>query len=242
MIEKMLSELPNKDIFSLLQSLGKWIGEGAEWLKIAPAILYWVGFAVAIAVGLSCYKLMRLWLGLLGAVAGYYITGNGLMLFNAQSEKDVPLLWVYVIAIAVALGLFVLAFKSPTYVFYTVMAVAGFSVTYFYTQNVLLALLGALVLALICAFLMRVAFIVVSSLVGGTIAVSLLGLLFPRVDALQLEAGNWTAIGVVVGVSLVFAVFQFAVSMKKSPKKEQEEKPARAEREKPVEASLFSFN
>ncbi len=242
MIEKLLSELPSKDLFSLLQAFEKWLVNGAESLHISPVILYWIGVAVAVCVGLTCYKLMKLWLGALAAVAGYYLTGNGLvMLFKVGVGKDVPI-WVYVVAVAVALVLFLLAFKSPTYVFYTFMAIVGFSMAYFYTQNAWVALLGALLLALVCVFLMRVAFILASSLVGGTLTVYLLGAIFPRVEALQLKAGNWTAMGVVVGISLAFAVFQLALSLRKGKAEGHEDKTPKAPHEKAVQASLFSFN
>ncbi len=238
MIEKLFSELPSRDIFSLLNSLGAWIERGAESIRIPPAILYAVGIVLAIGIGLSCYKLMKIWLGLLGAVAGYYLTGNGLMLFNAGSARDVPMLLVYVLAIVMAVGLFFLAFKNPTYVFFAVMAVAGFGMTYFYTQNELFSLIGALLLALICVFLVRVAFVIVSSLVGGTVAVSLLGALLPSMEILQLKAGNWVAMGIVVGLSAVFAAFQLLTVGLGKPREGKKPKPAK---EKTAEASLFPF-
>ena len=242
MIEKLLSDLTSKDIFSLFRALEKWLTTGAESLRVSPVILYWIGVVVAVGVGLTCYKLMKLWLGALAAVAGYYLTGNGIVtFFKVGSGEDVPV-WVYALAVAVAVVLFLLAFRSPTYVFYTFMAIVGFSVVYFYTQNALFAGLGALLLALICVFLMRVAFILASSLVGGTLAVCLLGAIFPQIDALRLKAGNWTAMGASVGISLVFAVFQLAISLRKTAKKECEGSLIRTSHEKAVEASFFSFH
>lgn len=237
--ERLFSELPNRDIFALLEMLGAWIRRGAESFHVSAAVLYATGALIAVGVGLSCYRLMRVWLGLLGAVAGYYLTGNGLMLFNASSANDVPNVLVYVCAIVMAAGLFLLSFKNPTYVFFGVMAVVGFGTTYFYTQNELFSLVGALLLALACIFLVRVAFILVSSFVGAVLTVSFLGEILPTLDFLQLQMGNWLAMGVVAGLSAVFAVFQFLVSMKKH--ESGAEKKPKPMREKRVGASPFPF-
>ena len=237
--DRLISELPNRDIFALLELLGAWIERGAESFHVPASVLYGVGILLAVGVGLSCYRLMRVWLGLLGAVAGYYLTGNGLMLFNASSAHDVPKVLVYVCAIVMAAGLFWLSFKNPTYVFFSVMAVLGFGMTYFYTQNELFSLVGALLLALVCIFLVRVAFILVSSFVGAVLAVSFLGAILPKVALLQLQMGNWLAMGVVVALSAVFAVFQFLFGMKK--REGNTEKKVKPVREKRVGASPFPF-
>lgn len=231
MLEKLFSELPDKDVFSLLDDLCTWIEKGANAIGLSPKLLYVVGIVIALGVALSGCKLSRLWVSVLAATAGYYLTGNGLMLLNATLDKGVHIVLVYVLAIVFAVILFLLAFKRPTYVFYTVMAIAGFVLTYFYTQNELFSLVGALVLALICVCFARVAFIVVTALLGSAVAVRLLSACLPNVKWLRLYARGWTALGIALGLSVLFIVFQLAINMRGRSKREGEQ----------AEESFFSF-
>ncbi|MBQ9773952.1 MAG: hypothetical protein IJW30_04745 [Clostridia bacterium] len=209
MFEKLLTDLPNRDVFELLSKLTEWIDRGAQGVSARAYLFYAIGILVALGVGLFGYRLIKPWTAVFAAVAGYFLTGNGMMILKEKVATEIPMVLVYVLAIAVGAVLGALAFVKFAYVFYSVMALIGFGVVYFYTQNLLFAIVGALLFGLACMFIMRISFILLTSLIGGAVTVSLLSAMLPDVTVLRLALDNPTALLLALGLSVLMALIQF---------------------------------
>ena len=206
------------DLKSLLNSdpidlLGKWndqLADLAERMNVDSLVLYIAAGVLAVLVGLAGMHLAKLFCMVgLGGV-GYLI---GVELFGyLQSNVDVLTKWPdflsYIFGIVIALVFCVFGWKKCLYVMYATFALLGYSLVIQYaTKNVLLAVGGAVLLAMIASFIMKVAFIALTSAVGGFAMVSILGAIWSDVSILQLGFDN-NAIWVAVGAAVVMMIVQ----------------------------------
>lgn len=218
MFEKFFSDLTQTDVFDLLTKLTDALKGGAEGFGIPPLVFYIAGLVVALGVGLFGYKLIKLLTACIAATVGYYFVGAELYFLVVDWFKlELPTWAPYIPAVLFGALFFLMAFKKFSYAFYTVMALLGFVITYFYTQNVLLSIGGALLLALLCMFILRVSFVLLSSFAAAFVGISMVSAMVPDLTLLQLSYTNWIGLGITAGVALVFIAVQLIVTRKDSP-------------------------
>ena len=218
MFENFFNDLTNTDLFALLAKLTDGLTTGAEGMGIPPMVFYIVGLVAALAVGVLGYKIIKLLTAAAAAFVGYYFVGAELYFQIAEwLELDLPLWVPYIPAAIFGVLFFFLAFKKFSYAFYTVMALVGFILTYFYFKNVVLAIGGAILLALLCVCVLRIAFILLTSVVAAFVAVEMVAALVPTVELLQLSYTNLLGFAVVGVAALVFVVLQLIITRKDAP-------------------------
>ena len=99
------------------------------------------------------------------------------------------------------------------------MGTVGFSVTLFYTDNILFALVAAFFLSLVCVLALRVAVICATSAVSAIVVADMLSALLPSVAFLAPSVGNWSVLAVIGVLAVVFAVIQFIITRKRPDRK-----------------------
>ena len=214
MTESLLHALPHEDLFAIVARFILLLEATAHAAHLPPVAVYILAVGLSLLVGLLGYRLVRVWTAILGAYVSYYLMGSGIVLLDGSMDWHIPTAIVYAVAILTGVLAFLLALKQFTFVFYTVMGIVGFSVVLFYTDNLLLALVGAFLLALICVLLLRISVIGATSLAAATLLVGILSALFPRLALLAPCAGNWWALAIIAAVAVVFAVFQLLTTRK----------------------------
>ncbi len=214
MFEKFFSGMANKDLFQLLSDMTGALEDLAEAFKLAPMIFYIAGLVLAAVIGVFGYKLIKLITAVVAGVIGYYFVGAELyfLLTDLFKLKDLPEWAVYIPAAVFGLLFFALAFKKFSYTFYTAMGLIGFAVTYFYTANALLSIGGAFLLALICMYVVRFSFVILTSVFAGFAGVALLSAVLPDLNILRLSYDNLAAVGIAAGISLLFVIIQLIIT------------------------------
>jgi hypothetical protein len=205
---EMLNLTAMPDGFAILDKMTGAIDATAAKLHIKAMILYIVGVALALVIGVLGYRLIKLVLSAGLAYFGYLV---GLELFTYLGTKfaDLPSFLAYVCGGIFAVLFFVAAFLRFSYALYSVLCALGAYLVVFYTGGTwLLGLGGGILFALIAIFFVRASFVLISSFVGGVCCIGFLGKLLPDVAILQLGA-NATAFYIALGAVLVFALLQF---------------------------------
>lgn len=201
----------SKDIFSALESFNGLLEEWADRLNMNVAILLWAGVALSVIIGFFGYKLIKPIMALGFGYIGYFV-GEGIFDLLSEHITQIPDWTVYVIGGVVAVLFMCLAFIKFSYAMFTVAAVFGYFIAFFYTQDSVLAIGGAFLLAMLSVLLIRTVFILLSSFVCGITTVSLLSHIFPKASLLQLGNNQWMAICLTIGIALLFAVVQFVIN------------------------------
>ncbi len=219
MVGNFFSTFGQTDLFSMMTQLNDLLTNTANGYGIPTLIFFIVGLVLAVGIGIFGYKLIKLLNAAILAVAGYYLVGAELYFFvvNTFGLTTLPVWAPYIPAIIFGVLFFLFAFFKPTYAYYTIMAALGYIMAYFYTQNIFLALGGAVLLALLCMFFVRVSFIILTSVAGGFLATAMLGGILPGVAVLQFTANNWLALGIAGGIALIFAIIQLIITRKDKP-------------------------
>ncbi len=202
------------DPFKLLSDVATGtIGQIAEGIGLSASIFYIVGLLLAVGIGVFGYKLIKLLLALIAAGIGYYLVGVQLYnLFVQMTGLQLVGMLAYVPAIIFAVLFFFIGFKKFSYAFYTIMALIGFLITYVFTQAIFLAVGGAVLLALLCMFMVRVSFILLTSLAAGFISVLCLHGMLPNILLFDMAFDNMIGVLVALGVSLIFAIVQLIIT------------------------------
>lgn len=202
-----LGSIGSKDVYQLLNDLNGNIALWAEKSKI-PALAFLIaGLVVAAVIGCFGYKLIKPTVAVIMGYFGFFV---GVEAYNLLLPKAGWLKgWgIWVIGALLALIFLSMTLKRASYALVVVAGVGGYLMTSFYIDNILIALGGALVVAMITAHLVRTAYILVSSTVAGFLTVSLLGEMFPKVMQLQLAPGKWIPLTFVVLAAALFAIIQ----------------------------------
>ncbi len=218
MFGNFFNDLTNTDLFGLLAKLTDGLTQGAEGLGISPMVFYIVGLVAALGIGVFGYKLIKLLTAAIAAVIGYYFVGAELYFWlSATLNLDLPTWVPYIPAAIFGALFFLMAFKKFSYAFYTVMALLGFVLTYFYTTNIVLAVGGALLLALLSMFILRVSFILLTSVSAAFVGVSMVSAMVPSLELLKLSYTNWIGLAIVGVIALVMIAVQLIITHKDSP-------------------------
>ncbi len=209
----IFAELMQTDLFSLLSNLTTALNDGAAALGIPALVFQIAALVLAAVVGIFGYKLIKLLTAVAAGVVGYYLVGAELyFLVCSWFNLTLPDWAVYIPAAVFAILFFFLAFKKFSYTFYTVMGIIGVVLTYFYSQNILLAIGGGLFLALLAMYMIRFAFVLLTSLAAGFVGVSVLSAVLPDVAILKISLENWIGIAIAGGVALVFIIIQMIIT------------------------------
>lgn len=203
------------DVFTLLDQLNATISGWASSIKIPSMIFFIVGAVLALVIGLFGYRMIKLLLALsMGSIG--YLAGVELAHFLSENIKGLPGFLSYVFGAILAIVLIVVSFKRFSYALYTVVTLIGMYLVSFYLGGAgwMLCLAGGLILALIATFVVRISFVLLTSVVGGILCVSFLGELLPNVTFLQLGT-SIPAFFVALGAVVVLFVLQLLITRKR---------------------------
>lgn len=190
----------------------------AEKFGVATISMLIVGAVLALILGLFGYRLIKLFMGIGIGLVGYFA---GLVLFSYLQEtvsmfSMLPSWIAYILGAVLALIFMILGFSRFSYAMFAMFALAGYYFTDLYLPNhLLLAIAGAAVVALLSVLLVRFSFIVVSSAIGGFVAMVYASAIFPNVGILQLGERK-AALWITIGVSVFFVLFQYVTRDRKS--------------------------
>ena len=201
----------SKDVFGVLTDLNEKLSAWAKEIDISAWILFAVGLILAAAVGFFAYKLIKLIMALGFGYIGYFVGVELAGLFSDKAEW-LPEWSCYVFGAAVAIVFLGMAFAKFSYALFAVSGIAGYCVTLFYFDSQVLAVGGAIVLAVLSVTMIRTVFILASSFVCGMLCASFLAQLLPKVEFLQMVEGKWFSLCLALGLTAVFAVVQFVIN------------------------------
>jgi hypothetical protein len=181
-----------------------WLAEKTGW---NTTVFYVVAIAVAVVIGLWAMRLIKpisaLAIGGVGYLAGTEI--YRLLVSNIGFMEKWPDWGKYVLGGVLAVILAILGWKKCLHAVLVIYAVAG----YYFANNVLVGIAGALLLTLLAAFVVRFAFILVTSAGSAYLLVLALGKLLPKVSFLQLAGAERTVPLCVFGtVAIVLFLIQ----------------------------------
>ncbi len=206
-----LENIVSKDLFCFLRDATSDIKSFADEKSIGSWLLFCAGILLCLFVGLLAFRMIKLVLGLSVACFGWFAAAELYDVINAAHAA--PEWLMYVMGAAFAVTLFVLTFERLPYVYVAMSAFSIYCVSAYYCGGNVVASLGlALLLGLLTTFVARVYFILLTSFVSGTVLVSCVAAMIPKLEWLQVGAGNWCFIALAAAVSLVFAIVQFATT------------------------------
>ncbi len=206
------------NVYELLKGLISRTSEAAGKLDVSQTSMFIAGAALALIIGLIGYRLIKVIMGIAIGAVGYF-AGVELFVYLQENTSVIAKApdWIgYVIGAILAVVFMSLGFSKFSYAMFAMFALIGYNFTaYYLPDRALLAVAGAVVLALLSTLVVRFSFIVISSAIGGFAGVMYLGELIPKANFLQLgeqKAAFWVA----AGVTLFFILFQYATRNRKS--------------------------
>ncbi len=169
-----------------------WLAEKTGW---NTTVYYIVAIAVAVVIGLWAMRLIKplcaLAIGGVGYLAGTEI--YRLLVSNIGFMEKWADWGKYILGGVLAIILAVLGWKKCLHAVLVLYAVAGYYfASYYFANNVLVGIAGALLLTLLAAFVVRFAFILAASAGSAYLFVLALGKLLPKVSFLQLAGADRT--------------------------------------------------
>ena len=200
-----IEEATSMDVLEVLNKVNDLLVRGAEKVKIPQVAMFLIAAVLAVVIGVMGYRLMRPAVALLLGLVGLAV---GVELIEALPKLPawVPEWTPWIVGILVAAAFFFMGYFRPQSSLAAISALAGYFLVSFYTDNVVLAWGGAILLALITAHLVRSSLIWITGIASGFFTVSFLSCVFPKVEQLQIGYDNWIGF-VIVGVAVIFYVF-----------------------------------
>lgn len=200
-----IEEATSMDVLEVLNKVNDLLVLGAEKVKIPHVAMFLIAAVLAVVIGVMGYRLMRpavaILLGLFGLAVGVELI-EALPKLPAWVPEWTP----WIVGILVAAAFFFMGYFRPQSSLAAISALAGYFLVSFYTDNVVLAWGGAILLALITAHLVRSSLIWITGIASGFFTISFLSCVFPKVEQLQIGYDNWIGF-VIVGVAVIFYVF-----------------------------------
>ena len=208
------------DGFVLMNRIDRMIDGWAEWSKIPVAVFFAIGLALALVVGLFGCKLLRLVLSCGFAGLGFTIAAELVALFPINAGSALPWINIGVGVVLAALFLW-LSFRRFSYMlFMLLVAIASYIVAFYTAGSITLSICLGVFVALFAMRYVRFVFRLMTSFVGGALAVRFLGNLLPDVSFLQLGDES-AAFFVAIGVVVVFFLLQLLIGPRKAKKKKK---------------------
>ncbi len=207
--------------FGALSSLGTDVVAGwAGKIGVSSTVAYIVCVILAAVVGVTAYKLIKLYIPLGLGIAGFFLGRH--LFFHIGLLDQAPDWCSYILGVAVAVAVIFLSFRRVTYAWFAAITLAGYCFFRFCViDDFWSAVLLAVLFAFVTMYAIRVFFILVSGAACGALLAGFLFLLLPEVELLgiqlfDLQAGNpvfWTVWGI---CTLVFVLLQFVITRKKA--------------------------
>ncbi len=209
-----LLELLKNGFIDFLTKMTDYLETLAGNIGLKPLALYIAVAVIAGLIGLWGLHMAKLF-SMVGMGGIGYVIGVELFHYlkaNAPLLSKMPEAIGYVIGIVLAVLFLVFGWKKCLYVIFTLFAMVGYSlVIKFVSDNAWIAIGGAVVLAMLASFVMKLAFILLTGAAGGFALTAFLGAIYSNVAVLQLGS-NKTAIWVAVGISAVMVIFQLCTT------------------------------
>lgn len=207
-----LTSLLQMDVIALLQKVNSEFAELAAKLNMNSLILYISAAVLALIVGFAGMHLVKVLTSFgvagIGFMAGEWIFEHLKVELALSWMQNIPDALAHVLGIVLAIVLFILAWKRCLNVLFGVFAVLGFVAINFYAPGeYAIAVVGALLVGLVAVSIVKLAFIALTSVIGGFVAVSVLGGAWPTVSVLQIGT-NAVALWIAVGLSVSCFVVQ----------------------------------
>ena len=180
----------------------------ATTLKIPALVLFILGAAAALFVGVMGYKYIKLIAAACFAVAGYGLGGALFSVAKAKWSWNIPDFVGVIAGIAVLALLGYLAYKKFAYALFGVACFAGFIFAYFVYPNYVLAIAVGVIVAMVSMYFVRYAFVVITSFGGGLTLIAMISAIAPDVGMLKLSEG-FMGMFIAIVVSLSFTAIQF---------------------------------
>lgn len=186
-----------------------WLAEKTGWNTTVFCV---VAIAVAVILGLWAMRLIKpisaLIVGGVGYLAGTEI--YRLLVANIGFMEKWPEWGKYIAGGVLALVLAILGWKKCLHAVLVVYAIAGYYLaSYYFANNVWVGIAGALLLTLLAAFVVRFAFILVTSASSAYLLVLAVGKLLPKLSWLQLGGADRTIALCIFGtVAIVLFLIQ----------------------------------
>ena len=196
---------------SVMGDLVASLKEIAVDINIAEGAVFVAAILFALTAGVFGYRLLK-FICAAGFAAVGYVVGSALFDFLLLQEgmADLPPFLTYVIGGVVAVLFFVLGFFRFRFVLFAAAYTIGYNFIWGFFGDRMLALGGALLLAILCVIIVRVSVILLSSFLGSFVAVTLIGQMMPAdVTMIQIQSENDFAFILALGVGLIFALLQF---------------------------------
>ena len=202
------------DFFALLGNWNDRLADIASRLQLKAVVLYIAAAVLAALIGLAGLHLAKL-LSTLGMTGLGYVLGIELFHFlksNAPLLSKMPNWLSYVVGVCIALLFLFLSWKRVLHVIFSLFVLFGYMIVASFVQgNALLALGGGILLALLATFVLKLMFILLTSVVGGMVLTSLLGAIWTKASFLQLGTHK-AAVWVALGVALLFFLIQLVTT------------------------------
>ncbi|MBQ8431851.1 MAG: hypothetical protein IJX28_03100 [Clostridia bacterium] len=183
------------------------IDGSAAYLGISATVLYIVGIVCAVLIGVLAYRLVKLFLALLGGGLGYLI---GTQLFWEVRTEAMPEWLAYVFGGVVALAFLWLTFGRASYLWFGIMAVVGFcAVRFWLTEDLWIGVGGGFLLAILSMRFFRLFYMLTTGLGCGFLAAGCLAAVLPEVAVLQPASDNVGYFAISLGAAAVFCLAQY---------------------------------
>ena len=190
----------------------------AASIKIPELVLFAFGALVALLVGVIGYKCVKLLSAACFGIGGYAIGHALFTAAKAKFEWNVPNFVGIIIGVVLLAVLGYLAYRKFAYALFGMIWFAIFLFAYFVYPNYLVAAAAGLVAALLSAYFVRLAVIVVTSFVGGFTVVAMVSAMVPWVKFFNYSQTKLSIVLALV-IFVIFAIVQLATT---KPKKKAE--------------------
>ena len=181
-------------------------------MKIPAIVLFILGAAVALFVGLFGYKCVKLLCGIGFGVAGFAIGYELFTFLNGHFGWKLPGFIAIIVGGVLLIVLGFLAFKKFAYALFGLIGFLVFVFAYFVYPNYLIAAVAGVVVALLSTYFVRMATAIITSFIGGFTLVGMLSAILPKISYINYREGL-TSKMVAIMVFLVFVGIQLGTTM-----------------------------
>ena len=184
----------------------------AAIMKIPAIVMFILGAAVALFVGLFGYKCVKLLCGLGFGAAGFAIGYELLKFLNGHFGWKLPGFVAIIAGGVLLIVLGFLAFKKFAYALFGLIGFSVFVFAYFVYPNYLVAAVIGVVVALLSTYFVRMAVAVITSFIGSFTLVGMLSAILPQISYINYREGL-TSKMVAIMIFLVFVGIQLGTTM-----------------------------
>lgn len=211
-----LQNFLNHKPLELVDMLTDNLAELAAKMHVQEMVLYILAAVSAVLIGfVGLHMVKALSMISLGAIG--YLVGVELFHWMQTGIKGLdamPDFLVYVFGAVLAILFFIFGWKKCLPAMFVLFGLVGYNlvVSYVPNANVWLGIGGFVLLAMLASLIFKVAFIALTSAIGGFCLTGLLGVMLPDVQYLQLGSEP-IAVWVATGVAVVMLLFQLLTTM-----------------------------